>query len=75
MAIKRKKSSSAVRHQSLRGKNNPFYGKKHSNAWRRTESLSKRGKKNPMYGMRHSQRTKNMIRQAMFKRLARAKKK
>jgi len=25
--------------------------------------------------MRHSQRTKNMIRQAMFKRLARAKKK
>lgn len=51
------------------GKNNPFYGRRHSTKWKSQESRRKKGKNNPMYGKRHSQSTIRKMRQAMMRRL------
>lgn len=48
----------------LRGKNHPWYNKKHSEKSLEKMSRSKQGDLNPMYGKHHSDETKNKIRNA-----------
>ncbi len=62
MAIKRKKGGVGV------GRNNGFYGKSHSQAWKKKESLRKTGKKNPMFGKKHSPSTIRKMRQTALNR-------
>ncbi len=62
MVIKRKKGGSAT------GRNNAFYGKRHSKQWKKQESLRKKGKNNPMFGRKHSPSTIRKMRQARISR-------
>ena len=52
----------------LYGKDNPFYGKKHSKETLKKISKSLTGKNNPMYGKHHSEETKKKIRDAVIGR-------
>jgi len=52
----------------LNGKNNPFYGERHTTAWKKDERRRKRGKNNPMHGKKHRRSTIQKIRQAALKR-------
>lgn len=42
-----------------KGKNNPFFGRKHSEETKRKMSLIKRGENHPMFGKKQSEETKN----------------
>lgn len=43
------------------GKNNPMYGRHHSEEWKRTRSKQMSGKNNPFYGKHHTRKTKKII--------------
>jgi hypothetical protein len=68
----RKKGTSAVTKAKLSraasGKRNPFFGKTHSQAWKKQERRRKAGKNNPMFGRKHSPGTLRKIRQAALNR-------
>ncbi|HNV86951.1 MAG TPA: NUMOD3 domain-containing DNA-binding protein [Candidatus Omnitrophota bacterium] len=54
-AVKRKIS------RALKGRRNPFYGRKHSKATLLKLSRAAKGKNNPMYGRHHSLATRRKI--------------
>ena len=53
----------------IKGKNNPFYGKKHSEKSIQKMIAAKLGKNNPMYGKHHSEETKQKLRELAIKRI------
>ena len=52
------------------GKKNPFYGKRHTAAWKKEEQRRKRGKNNPMHGKKHRRSTIQKMQEAALKRFA-----
>jgi len=50
------------------GKNNPFYGKKHSEESRRKMSESKRGEKNHLWGKHHSEESRRKMSENSLKK-------
>jgi len=61
-----------IRGHHLKGKNNPFYGKKHSDKTKKLISEGNKGKlsgnKNPTYGRPRSEETKKKISETMIKK-------
>jgi len=71
MAVKSRRLGSGTKAKkggAAAGPDNSFYGKRHSKAWKKQESLRKKGKKNPMFGRKHSPSTIRKIRQARLSR-------
>ncbi len=71
MAIRKRGISSETRaklSRAVSGKKNPFYGKSHSQAWKKQETRRKSGKNNPMFGRKHSPSTIRKMRQARLRR-------
>ncbi len=50
-----------------KGKNNPFYGKKHSKKWKEYLSEQSKGKQNPHFGKPHTKETKKKMREFQIK--------
>lgn len=47
--------------ECLYGEMNPFYGKTHTDEWKKNQSLKTRGENNPFYGKKHSEETKKKL--------------